>query len=380
MSKEFTGHKQGWARVKKLLVQGVKANVFPGAVLRVLSDSHVIFDYATGFSSLFPERRKITTDTVFDIASLTKVIVTTSSVMLLVQDKKLKLDEGVSTYISEIDSADKRCITIRQLLSHSAGFSSWKPVYQEIENEEKRTGVRILGTPNARALFLKNILNDPLAYKPGTRALYSDLGFILLGFIVERITGKGLDEFAKEKIFLPLNMRSTFFVKNPHQRGVKYRFAATERCPWRRKVICGEVHDENAWAMGGVAGHAGLFSTAEDIGIFAEEVINSYYSRGRLFHKNTARIFFKQVRTPSSSWALGWDTPTKGNSTSGRYFSSESIGHTGFTGTSIWIDLKRKVAVILLTNRIHPTRENLKIKEFRPKIHDAIMEALGYGD
>lgn len=380
MSKELSGHKQGWARVKELLVHGVQENVFPGAVLRVLSDSQVLFDYATGFSSLLPERREITTDTIFDIASLTKVIVTTSAVMLLVQDKKLNLDEGLSTYIREIDSADKRYISIRQLLSHSAGFNSWKPVYQEIENEEKRTGVRVLGTPNARALFLKNILNDPLAYKPGTRALYSDLGFILLGFIVERITGKELDEFAKEKIFLPLNMRSTFFVKHTHHNGAKYPFAATEKCPWRKRVICGEVHDENAWAMGGVAGHAGLFSTAEDIGIFAEEVINSYYGRGRIFHKDTARIFFKKERTPSSSWALGWDTPTLGNSTSGRYFSSESIGHTGFTGSSIWIDLRRRVAVILLTNRIHPTRENLKIKEFRPKIHDAIMEALGYGD
>lgn len=381
MDKEFSGNKQGWVRVKKLLAQGITENVFPGAVLRVLSDSQVVFDYATGFSSLFPVRRKITPKTVFDVASLTKVIVTTSAVMLLVQDKKLNLDEGLSAYMTEIDSEDKKYISIRQLLSHSAGFNAWKPVFQEIENEEKRTGVRVFETPNASDFFLKNILNDPLAYKPGTRAVYSDLGFILLGFIIENVTGEPLDEFVSKNIFQPLGMKKSFFIRDFEKRKKFNRIsiAATEKCLWRKKVIIGEVHDENAWALGGVAGHAGLFSDSGDIAIFAKEIIKSYYGGGMLFQKKVARDFFKKQDVPSSTFALGWDTPTIGSSSSGRYFSNQSIGHTGFTGVSLWIDLRRRVAVILLTNRIHPDRSNSKIKEFRPLIHDAVMEALGYG-
>jgi CubicO group peptidase (beta-lactamase class C family) len=379
MDSNFSNNKQNWARVKQLLNKGVNENVFPGAVIKVVRDSQIVFDYATGFYSLYPVKRKISKDTIFDLASLTKVIVTTSAIMLLVQEKKIKLDEGLSTYL-EVNSEDKGSITIRQLLSHSAGFSAWKPIYREVEDEEARCGVRIAGSSNARDLFLKGILDEPLAYKPGTGSIYSDLGFILLGFIIENVSGESLDKFAYNRLFRPLGMKSSFFVRHFEDKVHKKKIAATEDCKWRKRVICGEVHDENAWSLGGVAGHAGLFSSAGDLAIFAEEIINSYYGRGKIFKKGVTKGFFTKVDIPSSTWALGWDTPTEGSSTSGRYFSRQTIGHTGFTGVSLWIDLKKMLAVILLTNRIHPSRDNIKIKEFRPLIHDAVMEALGYGD
>ncbi len=380
MDKGFSDPKREWRRVKGLLQEGVRNGVFPGAVLRIVKNSRTVFNFATGFSSVFPARRKMTADTIFDIASLTKVIVTTSAVMLLVQERRIKLDEEISAYIPEIVPDDKKHISIRQILSHSAGFTAWKPFFQEIENEEKRTGVRISETEEVRDFFLRGILNEPLAYSPGRKSIYSDLGFILLGFIIERVSGKSLDNFAYHRILNPLRMRSSFFLKNVRGVYKGRRIAATENCPWRHRVICGEVHDENAWILGGVAGHAGLFSTAGDIAIFAREVINSYYGKGKLFREKVAREFFTRQNVPSSSWALGWDTPAPGSSGSGRYFSDQSIGHTGFTGVSLWIDLKRRVAVILLTNRVHPSRDNMKIREFRPVLHDAVMEALGYGD
>ncbi len=379
MDKDLSGHNRGWRRVEELLREGIRKQVFPGAVLRVVKNSRTVFNFADGFSSIFPVKRKMTEDTVFDVASLTKVIVTTSAVMLLIQERRLKLNEGISAYIPGIVPDDKRHISIRQILSHSAGFSAWKPFFQEIENEEKRTGVRISRTPEVRDFFLKNILNEPLAYSPGTKSIYSDLGFILMGFIIERVSEESLDNFAYNRIFNPLRMRSSFFLKNARGPDKGIRIAATENCPWRQRVIWGEVHDENAWALGGVAGHAGLFSTAGDIAVFAREVINSYYGKGKLFTEKTAREFFTRQNIPSSSWTLGWDTPATGSSSSGMHFSRLSIGHTGFTGVSLWIDLKRRVAVILLTNRIHPLRQNMKIREFRPILHNAVMEALGYG-
>lgn len=368
-----------WTQVKKLLVQGINENVFPGAVIRVIRDKEVVFRHTVGFSSLFPVNTTMTEDTVFDIASLTKVIVTTSAVMLLVQERRITLDDSISAHFPEIKSRDKKSITIRHLLSHSAGFNAWKPIYQEIEEEERRSGVKLTGTPGAKDFFLNSILRDPLIYEPGTKSIYSDLGFILLGFIIEMLSGEALDDFASNRIFTPLGMKSSFFVRNYAKKAKNLRVASTEHCKWRGRVISGEVHDENAWTLGGVAGHAGLFSNAKDIGIFAREVINSYHGDGKLFTKRIAHEFFKRQDIPSSSWVLGWDTPTPGSSSSGKYFSENSIGHTGFTGVSLWIDLKREIAVILLTNRIHPDRNNIKIREWRPRIHDAVMKALGYG-
>ena len=212
-------------------------------------------------------------------------------------------------------------------------------------------------------------------HEPGTRIEYSDLGFILLGEIVERLTGESLDEFARKNIFAPLGMNSSMFNPPPSLRA---RIAPTQNdTAYRKRLLRGEVDDENAWAMGGVAGHAGLFSTAGDIAIFAQMLLNGgIYAHRRLLTRATIEQFTTRQTVGDSARALGWDVPMQPSS-SGAHFSPASYGHLGFTGTSLWIDPERKAFVMLLTNRVHPTRANEKIKQVRPALHDAVMEALG---
>lgn len=367
-----------WEKVQGLLVDGVADGVYPGAVLRVFDDHHTLFKYSTGYASLAPVKRKMTDDTLFDIASLTKTIATTSAIMILFQKGLVSLTQSLTDYFTETP-ADKAEITLLHLLTHSSGLPAWKPLYRELEAEEQKTGVRITGTDLVKGFFLRSILNAPLVFKPGTQVLYSDLGFILLGMIVENCVSERLSNFLRKHVFVPLKIKNAFFVTVEERIQKRYRIAATEDCPWRKRIIIGEVHDENAYALGGVAGHAGLFATAEEIEKFSIELMHAYYGKGKVFEKEVVRRFLRrQGLPPGSTWALGWDTPSDKFSSSGRYFSASSVGHTGFTGVSLWIDLERKIGITLLTNRIHPSRENLKIREFRPKIHDAIMEALGY--
>jgi CubicO group peptidase (beta-lactamase class C family) len=225
------------------------------------------------------------------------------------------------------------------------------------------------------------VLAEPLEALPGTRETYSDLGFMMLGWILERLTGTDLKTLFLEKIVKPLELPAAGF------RGIGGRWrcsgegnlkvAATEDCPWRGRVLRGEVHDENGYLLGGTAGHAGLFSTAEDLDRIVLELFRGKKGRSGLFLAEGLHTFFKKPHPPSGgTWALGWDTPTAGTSTSGRYFSADSYGHTGFTGTSLWIDFVREISVILLTNRIHPSRENAAIRGFRPRVHDLVMEEL----
>jgi len=371
-----------WEHVNLLLDRGVKEGAFPAAVLFVCRNDRVVFREAAGYSMIIPERKGITLNTCFDIASLTKIVATTSAIMLLVQQNMLNIDDPVCKFFPGFKNGAMKRITIRHLLSHSAGLAAWKPYYKRIDEEERDSGVKLLWTPAVKEIFLRLLSEEKLVYTPGKGTRYSDLGFILLGFIIERITAEHLDEFCRKNIFNPLKMRATFFVKlRRENKKYKAGFAATENCPWRGRVLAGEVHDENAWALGGVAGHAGLFSTGHDLARFATEIINACSERGSIFKSKTASEFFKKQNiNRNSTWALGWDTPTKGVSTSGKYFSAESIGHTGFTGTSLWIDLTRKIAVVLLTNRIHPDRNNAILKSFRPEIHDRVMEALGYAE
>jgi len=240
------------------------------------------------------------------------------------------------------------------------------------------------GLPDHRDFFkdakghdgiLARVFGEPLVYEPGTHLEYSDLDFILLGEIVERLTGQSLDAFAKESIFSTLGMDRSMF--NPPRR-LRQDIAPTERdTTYRQRLIWGEVHDENAWAMGGVAGHAGLFSTAPDIAAFAQMILNGgIYGHDRLLSRAIIQQFTKRLVVGDSAGALGWDVPTQPSS-SGRYFSETSFGHLGFPGTSLWIDPARQLFVILLTNRIHPTRANNKIRQVRPALHDAVVEALG---
>jgi CubicO group peptidase (beta-lactamase class C family) len=246
------------------------------------------------------------------------------------------------------------------LLTHSSGLPAHKDYFLKIHSEREA---------------IANICKEPLEYEPGSKTVYSDLGFILLGEILGRVTGKTLDQLARERIFAPLGMTNTLF--NPPKALVS-RIAPMENdATYRKHLLRGEVHDENAFAMGGVAGHAGMFSTAPDLAAFCQMLLNGgSYAHQRLLNRATLAQFTAPQTLAANARTLGWMVPTA-DSTSGRYFSAHSFGHLGFTGTSIWIDPDKQLFVILLTNRVYPTRANDKIAAVRPAVHDAIIEALG---
>jgi CubicO group peptidase (beta-lactamase class C family) len=220
------------------------------------------------------------------------------------------------------------------------------------------------------------LLREPLAHRPGERVLYSDLDFMILGWVVEAASGKRLDRFVAEEVYAPLGVDDLFFIDLQRGRPAK-AFAATEACAWCGRILEGEVHDENAHAIGGVAGHAGLFATAASVDGVLAELLQACHgpAPARLYHGATVRRFL--TRVPGTDKTLGFDMPTPPNPSCGRFFPETSVGHLGFTGTSFWVDIERRIRVVLLTNRVHPSRANTAIRAFRPVIHDAVMRALG---
>lgn len=289
--------------------------------------------------------------TCFDIASLTKPICTATLCMISAKEGRLKLSDTVYEWLGGARQPEHRKMTVAHLLTHISGLPAWRPFYREIPMHK-------VGTPEARSHVVSACLQEPIFRAPGSQCEYSDLGFILLGEILQEAWGKNLDELFDEKIAKPFGLKETFFVSIQKRRTA--RFSPTEDCPWRGRVVKGEVHDQNAFAMGGVAGHAGLFSTTQDIHQFITH-----------FLKNFGGESDWHPRHPSD-FVLGWNTPTFGTSSAGRYFSPHSIGHSGYTGCTIWIDLDKNFWVILLTNRVHPSTANEKIKAFRPQIHNLI--------
>jgi len=314
------------------------------------------------------------------------------AMMRLVDRGRVELDQPLGDILSGASLGDKEDLTPRLLLTHSAGFVDWKPFYE-----------RLIDHPLAerKKVLREWIIREPYAYEPGKGTLYSDLGFMLLEWVIEEKGGDSLDRLVYSHFYEPLGLKRTSFRPVPSQspsaasspaKGAKDEgeescsaeegFAATEDCPWRGRVLRGEVHDENGFALGGISAHAGLFSTAEEVWTLANTLRGHYRGeRDDFFRPETVREFFRrQDRVEGSDWALGWDTRALEGSSAGRYFSRASVGHTGFTGTSVWMDLVKDVTAILLTNRVHPTREGPeKMKSFRPKIHDAVMLELGLG-
>ena len=363
--------------VSDAMAEAVSKGLFPGAALLVHHHKPILHE-AYGFASLLPQQTVMTQDTLFDLASLTKVVATTTAAMSLIADQKISLKDPVSRFIPDFLSQDKQGINLFHLLTHSSGLPDWKPFYREVSRlTQEQSGIRsIVGS---KSLLYELIHQEPLVYPTGSKSLYSDLGFVLLGEIIEKVTQKSLDEFCHEKIFTPLQMKDTFFlpVYTEHQMEVvkTRKIAATENCPWRGRVLRGEVHDENAHVMGGVAGHAGLFSTAQDLYTFLKTILKSLRGEHGFLPQSLVKAFVtRQTRIPDTCWALGWTTPSE-PSTSGQFFSPRSFGHLGFTGTSIWVDPEADLMVILLTNRIHPSRGNDQIRLFRPFIHDLIYQA-----
>jgi serine-type D-Ala-D-Ala carboxypeptidase len=360
----------------------VAQGVFPGAVLLVAKDQGIVFEQAFGQRSLVPDKSPLRVDTIFDIASLTKPLATTTAIMLLVREKKIRLDDQITRVIPMYGVLGKSPTTVRHLLAHCGGLPAWKPYFEEIIKSEKAGRINFTASRAAKSYVYEQIHRDKAVSPPGTQSLYSDLGFIILAEAVEILTGNSLDRFCQDRIFKPMGMRATGFVdlsqlRTRRLQPVTEMIAPTENCPWRKKVLCGEVQDDNAYAMGGVAGHAGLFSSARDIHAFVSRLDQCRTGKDNFLPQPLVEEFLTKDQTVNpSTFALGWDTPTPGQSSSGTLFSPRSVGHLGFTGCSIWWDLEKNCHVVLMSNRVHPTRKNDKIKEFRPLIHDLIMKAL----
>ncbi|MEW5975575.1 MAG: glycoside hydrolase family 3 N-terminal domain-containing protein [Acidobacteriota bacterium] len=342
-----------------IIEEQIRERVFPGAVVAVGYRSQLVYHKPFGRLDYSSAGKPVSKTTVYDLASLTKVLAATPVAMHFLEKGELKLEYPLTRYYPDFHGQNRDKITVRHLLTHSAGFPAHLPFYKDIKG---------------KSAFVKKILQTPLEYEPGSKAVYSDLGIILLGDILEKIGGDSLDHLARRIVFEPLGMSRTLF--NP-PRNLRPETAPTENDPWRGRLIRGEVHDENAYAMGGVSAHAGLFGTSGDLAVFCQMLLNGgIYDHKRIVKAGTIRRFtMRQDFPPGSSRALGWDTPSA-NSSAGDLFSGESFGHTGFTGTSIWIDPTRELFVVLLTNRVHPTRENNRIQQARRLVADTVVKAI----
>jgi serine-type D-Ala-D-Ala carboxypeptidase len=372
-----------FASVDHALHTAVEQGVFPGAVVLVRQAETILYRKAVGYRSLEPGRTPLSEETIFDLASLTKPLATTIAIMLMVKEKKLRLDDRVSRFFPNFAMQGKSYITFRHLLSHTSGLPAWKPYYQDIVNREVREGkVGLTSTRSAREFVYTQLQREKLETPTGQKAVYSDLGFMILGATIEDISGLGLDQYCQEKIFRPLGVPSLAFLNLELIRRHKLRllldhYAPTEHCPWRKRILCAEVHDDNTYAMGGVAGHAGLFAPIDEVDRLVNVLLACYRGEHSFLPAEIVREFWtRQESVPGSTWCLGWDTPSLQWSSAGQFFSPHSVGHLGFTGTSIWVDLDKQVHVIALSNRVHPRRENDKIQAFRPMLHDTIMQVV----
>lgn len=368
--------------VAKSFDEAVADGVFPGAVVLVGKDDDVVYEQAFGSRSLLPNKTPMRVDTIFDLASLTKPLATAVAIMLLIRERKLRLDDQLTRVIPMYGVLGKSLTTFRHLLNHSAGLPAWKAFFEDIVKNEKSGRINFIASRAAKNYVYEQIHREKSVTPPGSQSVYSDLGFIILAEAVEVLTGNTFDRFCQERIFKPLGLRSTGFVdltqlRTRRLQPVEEVIAPTENCPWRKKILCGEVHDDNAYAMGGVAGHAGLFSSAHEVHAFLVRMSRCLHGKDSFLPQAVVQEFLTRGSSPNdSNFALGWDTPTAGKSAAGSFFSPRSVGHLGFTGCSIWWDLEKNCHVVLLTNRVHPSRKNDKIKDFRPHIHDQIMKVL----
>jgi serine-type D-Ala-D-Ala carboxypeptidase len=359
--------------------EAVEEGIFPGAVLLAAHRGKIVFHEAFGSSRLIPQKVPMTRGTLFDIASLTKPVATTTACMFLIRRGLLRLDDPVERLIPKFGAGEKRKVTIFHLLTHSSGLRAWRPLYQEV-SPAAQEHPELLGGEETRREIYHRIHEEPLSYPTGTQSLYSDLGFILLGEVIEQLTGERLDQFCEQEIFPSFGLGDIFYLPW-REESAKSRLdgkivAATEDCPWRKRVLAGEVEDENAYALGGVSGNAGLFSTATELHRFLEVLLRADSGDASVLPPELVKTFItRNTVVPKSSWALGWDTPSA-PSASGQFFSQNSFGHLGYSGTSIWVERDKKLIVILLTNRVHPTRKNNKIQKFRPEIHDLIYKVV----
>lgn len=341
----------------RVLEHAVAQKAFPAAAIEVGDATRPLWRQAFGRLRFEAGAPQTADDTIFDLASLTKVLATTALMMQQVERGALGLDDRVGQHIAAWEGADRAHVTVRDLLAHCGGLTAYVPFYKD---------------HSGRAEFERAICSIPLEYPPRTKAVYSDLGFMLLGFLLEgQAPLPGRFDAMRSQMGIVEDLQF-----NPPALW-KPRTAPTEIDPWRGRLLVGEVHDENAAALGGAAGHAGLFGTAAAAGQHARHVLQVLDGKVGAFQRATVEeLITRRADVPGSSRALGWDTMLPGSSCGSR-MSPRAFGHTGFTGTSLWIDPDRGVYVVLLTNRVHPSRANDAIKQVRPAVHDAVMDALG---
>jgi CubicO group peptidase (beta-lactamase class C family) len=368
-----------FAEAARLIERGIASRAFPAAAIEVGRRDVVLWNAAFGRLTYAEEAASTPPDTLFDLASLTKVIATTTLVVRAVDAGSLALEDRVADRLADWRGPDREAVTIADLLEHASGLTAFLPFFRD---------------HHGRAEFERAICTLPLEYAPRTQSIYSDLGFMLLAFILEDVNrlpfARLFDQIFHadrtfrlkadatgiegEEVGFPLDSRSVRLqaedlLFNPPKE-LRARCAPTELDLWRGRLLQGEVHDENTWELGGAAGHAGLFGTAAGVGAFARAVLD-----GSIATPQTLERFVRKSSVPGSSRALGWDTmlPT---SSCGTRLSPRAIGHTGFTGTSLWIDPAQDLYVVLLTNRVHPTRDNNQIQSLRRAVHDGIVAAL----
>jgi serine-type D-Ala-D-Ala carboxypeptidase len=356
----------------RIVRDAIAARAFPAAVIEMGKRDGPRWTAPFGRLTYDPDADEVTGDTIFDLASLTKVLCTATLAMRAIGDGRMALDDRIGKWLRDWQGPDRDDVTIRHLLTHSSGLTAYMPFYRDC------TG---------RAEFERAICTMPLEYAPDTRSVYSDLGFILLGFILEDAWSRAHGFSGAAGAFDPasslaeqFNRVRSFVTAEPlafnPPRTWRPQCAPTEVDPWRGRLLVGEVHDENCWALGRAAGHAGLFGTAASVGAFARAILRTLYGEPIFAEATMMRDFMTKREIPGSSRALAWDTmlPT---SSCGTLMSARAVGHTGFTGTSLWIDWERDLYVVFLTNRVHPTRENNAIRAVRRQVHDSIVEALG---
>ena len=373
-------HKSGSQRTRftpldEFINEHINTGLFPGSALAVLKNKTKIIQRAWGKLTYVPWSPSVTTDkTFFDLASLTKPLATACSLVYLAASRRLHPDNTLHDLISDVPD-DKANITIRQLLSHSSGLPAHRPFYTE-------WSARHEGCMPGTEEITGRILSEPLVCRPGTKAIYSDPGYMLLGCIIERVTGMDLYDYVKKSVLIPFNADNICNAAETASLSTHEHVAPSGMCPRERRMVWGSVNDLNARSMGGFAGHAGLFGTAESVLDMLEKLLEIYHGNVKIqgFPARILNMFWtRDCTVKESTWALGFDTPTPHGSSAGHRFSPSSLGHLGFTGTSFWIDPVRKIIIVFLSNRVFPaaTQKNQDaMRRFRPRLHNMIMMSI----
>jgi len=349
----------------------IRQNTFPGAVLHVAYADRVIFHEAFGHAGLHPEPAAMTLESVFDLASLTKPLAAALAAALLVEQGDLECAGTLGELLDLPASASRSVgrIQVRHLLEHTSGFPAFRSYYLRLRGNE--------GLSNKERVR-EWVLREPLAAPPGTRVCYSDLGYVLLEGIIERIVGQGMDGWLEKRLFQPLGLSDTGFSRNDRPPDRPDRFVQTAYCAYRKRYLQGEVHDRNAFAMGGFSGHAGLFGSARDVHTMLSLLYRCHSGEeGLVLSPKRVREWFANTGSlESNTFRMGFDTPSAKDSSAGTLFSRNSVGHLGFTGTSFWMDLESGFSVILLTNRLLARPRNARIRGFRSRLHDLVWKSM----